>query len=369
MAASPSLSVAATLPSSAPWAGEAIDTDVHVNVGTLETLYPYMDPDAVEWVQSLANQSFFQRPPSLDANYPPALSYGADAGAAGDPNQTSELGELRERVLEPNRLATAILNPYWGLESVRHPDLAAVLARAINDWMVAEFLDQDERLRGSVTVVHQDPAEAAREIARVGGHPGFVAVALPIWAQTTWGKRIWHPLFAAIEEADLVAGFHYGGATDSAPTAVGWPSYYVEEYGGATHIWFTQLVSMIGEGVFDAFPNLRMSFLESGFAWLPGLMWRITKDWKGLRRGIPWVDRSPSETLRERLRVSVAPLDGVPESELARVAEWLGSDQMLIYASDFPHAHSRGFADVLGALDQDLQRKIMFENAREHYRL
>ena len=369
MTGAPLLSVAETLPSSAPWAGEAIDADVHVNVGPLEALIPYMDPNAVEWVQSLASQSLFQRPPSLDIAYPPALAYGADAGAAGDPNQTSDLQSLRENLLEPNRLSAAILNPYWGLESVRHPDLAALMARAINDWMVAEWLEKDDRLRGSVTVVHHDPAEAAREIERVGGHPGFVQVALPIWSQTTWGKRVWYPLFEAIASADLVAAFHFGGVTDGSPTAVGWPSYYVEDYGGATHVWFTQLVSIIGEGLFDAFPNLRMSFLESGFAWLPGLMWRITKDWKGLRRGIPWVDSSPSETMRERLRVSVQPLDGIPDAELARVIEWFGSDEMLIYASDYPHAHGRGFATALGALDEDLQRKIMFENARDHYRL
>ena len=63
----PLLSVAETLPASAPWAGEAIDADVHVNVGPLETLFPYMDPNAIEWVESLAGQSLFQRPPSLEA--------------------------------------------------------------------------------------------------------------------------------------------------------------------------------------------------------------------------------------------------------------------------------------------------------------
>ena len=32
------------------------------------------------------------------------------------------------------------------------PDFSLALARAVNDWLIAEFLDSDERLRGSIVV-------------------------------------------------------------------------------------------------------------------------------------------------------------------------------------------------------------------------
>ena len=32
----------------------------------------------------------------------------------------------------------------------------------------------------------------------------------------------------------------------------------------------SQLTSLVAEGTFDRFPELRVSLIESGFAWLPG---------------------------------------------------------------------------------------------------
>ena len=74
-------------------------------------------------------------------------------------------------------------------------------------------------------------------------------------------------------------------------------------------VFFAQLTSLIGEGTFERFPGLRVALLEGGFTWLPSLMWRLDKEWKGLRRDIPWVRRPPSETIRERVRLSVQPLE------------------------------------------------------------
>ena len=55
--------------------------------------------------------------------------------------------------------------------------------------------------------------------------------------------------------------------------------------------------------------DLPIVLVESGFTWLPPLMWRLDKNWKGLRREVPWVDRLPSEMIRESLRLTAQPLD------------------------------------------------------------
>ena len=59
------------------------------------------------------------------------------------------------------------------------------------------------------------------------------------------------------------------------------------------HIFEAQLTSLIAEGAFERFPELRVVLLESGFGWLPPLLWRLDKEWKGLRREIPWVKHAP----------------------------------------------------------------------------
>jgi predicted TIM-barrel fold metal-dependent hydrolase len=344
-----------------PWDGPLVDCDVHVSVGSIETLFDHLAP---VWID-FADASGWRAPSALPVVYPA----GAPTTCLPGCEPVSSLAVLQRQLLDLWRPDVAILNPYWGLEELRLPDFAAGLASAINDWMIAEWLDRDPRLRASITVVHHDPAEAAREIDRVGGHPGFVQVLLPLWSQMPWGRRIWHPLFAAIERNDLVAGIHFGGLPDGPPTPTGYPSWFFELHVGATQVMFTQILSLVAEGVFEAFPRLRIAILETGFTCLPGLMWRMNKEWKGLRRDVPWVKRPPSETIRERVRFSTQPLDAGPPEELARIIDWLGSDEILMFATDHPHAYDERPEILLEALDPGARAKVMAGNASAHYRL
>ena len=170
---------------------------------------------------------------------------------------------------------------------------------------------------------------------------------------------------------DLVVGLHFGGNPGNPPTAVGWPSYYLEEYAGMAQAFQSQLMSMIVEGVFDRFPTLRVACVESGFAWLPPFLWRFDKEWKGLQREIPWTKRLPSAYVREHVRFTLQPLDGPPDARrtLELVAE-LGADELLLFATDYPHWQFDDPAEALPAgLPPDLARRILSENARSFYRL
>jgi predicted TIM-barrel fold metal-dependent hydrolase len=178
-------------------------------------------------------------------------------------------------------------------------------------------------------------------------------------------------LWEAITRHDLVAGIHFGGTPGTPPTPSGWPSFFFEEYAGMAQVFATQLTSMISEGVFDQFPTLRVTLLESGFTWLPAHMWRFDKEWRNLRRLVPWVKRAPSEYMREHVRLSIQPLDAPMDTEsLLQVVDQLGSEDMLMYASDYPHQHvSEPEAALLRHLSPSLATKIRSENARAWYRL
>jgi predicted TIM-barrel fold metal-dependent hydrolase len=134
-------------------------------------------------------------------------------------------------------------------------------------------------------------------------------------------------------------------------------------------MYLTQIVSIVAEGLFEAVPELRISLNDCGFAWLPGLMWRLDKDWKGLRRDIPWVRTAPSATLRERLRVSVQPLDDASPDELAQAIDWLGSEDMVMYGSGYPRAGGEPISRLLDGLPERLRGKVMYENAQAHFDL
>jgi predicted TIM-barrel fold metal-dependent hydrolase len=79
--------------------------------------------------------------------------------------------------------------------------------------------------------------------------------------------------------------------------------------------------------------------IEGGIAWLPGMLWRLDTNWRGLRSEVPWLERKPSEVAREHVRFSTQPLehtDGHDET-LFEMLEAVGAPDNLCFASDYPH--------------------------------
>ncbi len=349
------------------WAGSVIDCDVHAVPESLEALGPYLDS---VWWRFLAGRGW-GGPIGTQITYPPG--YAASCRADWRPEDgrvpASDVEFIRTHILDAVGVDKALLSCYYAVESVRHPDLGPAIARALNDWLIAEWLATDERLVGSLAVAGRDPRAMAEEIDRLGGHPQVVQVLLPVRSSVLYGHRQWYPVYEAIVRNDLVMGLHWGGTVEGSPSATGWPSWYVEEYAAEIQIYTAQIISMVAEGIFQAFPALRVSVLEAGFAWLPAWWWRLDKDWKGLRREIPWVSEPPSRLLRRHVRLSTAPLDMSDVALLEATLGWLNSDELLMFASDYPHWHDDDVSLLLGAVGDDTRRKIMADNARAWYRL
>ena len=177
------------------------------------------------------------------------------------------------------------------------------------------------------------------------------------------------PVYDAMVRHDLVMGLHWGGTSDVPPSAgTGWPSYHVEEYAAEPQVFMSQLSSLIGEGVFQVFP-LRVSVLEAGFTWLPAHAWRLNKDWKAMRREVPWVKEPPFDIIREHVRFSTAPFDADSADELRVIIDWLGPEDILMFATDYPRMHDDRFETLLDATPSSMRPKLMAESAREWYQL
>ncbi len=91
--------------------------------------------------------------------------------------------------------------------------------------LIENWLEKDDRLRGSVTIAAQDPWAAAREIDRVGVDPRFVQVILPASTRDVFARSFYAPIFEAAVRNGLDLAFHHTNATE---TAVGLPPYYIE---------------------------------------------------------------------------------------------------------------------------------------------
>lgn len=342
-----------------------IDTDVHVNPASVEVLFPYLAENWREYI----TQSAFKGP--TDNYYPISMPTSARPGTKpknGVPGSNFAL--LRKQALESRNVERAILSCAYAVDGIHNPDAAAAIAAATNDWLADEWLNKDARLRAALVAPNKQPEMAAKEIDRMGSHPGFVSVFLPVHSEALYGNRRYYPIYEAAARHNLVVGIHYGGAPGNPPTPSGFPSYYVEDYVDMSTIFQSQVLNLIAEGVFDRFPTLRMTLVESGVTWLPAWLWRIDKEWKGLRREIPWSRRLPSEYIREHIRLTSAPLDVAPdEHQTLEVFDQFDAENMLMYASDYPHWHDERDGDALpSGLTPLARQRILRDNALAWYR-
>jgi predicted TIM-barrel fold metal-dependent hydrolase len=343
-----------------------IDCDLHPAVPNTRALLPFLDD---YWRDQIVNRHIDRSAFHL-TSYPPnsPLSCRPDwRPSSGTPG--SDLGQLRRQALDTFGTRYAICNTLHGSIALFNEDMAAALISAVNDYIAQEWLDREPRLRASILIPLHNPELAVDEIERLAPDRRFVQVLVLAMGDKPLGSRTYWPIYAAAERHGLPIGMHAGSTYRGAPTAAGWPSYQVEDYivqGGGFE---NQLVSFLAEGVFQKFPTLKLVCIESGFTWLPTLLWRINKTWRGVRAEVPWIDRPPADILREHVRFTLQPVDA-PKDEahkLARTLDHIGSDELLLFSTDYPHWHYDG-ADVLpDGLPEAIVRKMLVENPLATY--
>ncbi len=339
-----------------------VDADLHNEVPDLRVLLPYLPP---HWKEFLS-QSRITGP--VDTSYPAGARTSCHPSLAKESAQT--LGDLQINALAPWQTEIGILNCSYAVESLHNPDLATAFAAAVNHWQVEHWLEPEPRLRASIVVPSHYPSLAAAEIDRWKDEARFVQVFLPARSPMPYGSRHYWPVFEKAVAHNLTVGIHFGGNPGNPSTPSGWPSYFIEEYTGMASVFQSQLISLIAEGVFAQFPDLRIVMIEGGWTWLPGLMWRLDKEWKGLRREIPWVRELPSELIRKHVRFTLQPLDAPPNPRaLLEVIDQFQGEDLLLFSSDYPHWHFDRPEEALPSGLSDLAReKIMDANARSFYR-
>jgi predicted TIM-barrel fold metal-dependent hydrolase len=195
-----------------------------------------------------------------------------------------------------------------------------------------------------------------------------VQILLLVMHDHPLGKRHYWPIYAAAEKHGLPIGIHAGSAYRHPVTPLGWPTYYTEDYAAQAAAFQAALSSLVCEGVFTKFPDLKVVLLESGVTWLPAHLWRLTKFWRGLRMEVPWVDRAPTDIVRSNVRLTTTPCDAPPSPHIFnRLIDHMGSDAMLLFSTDYPHWQFDGDGVLPEGLSRELVRKIMIDNPRETY--
>ena len=175
-------------------AAEFVDCDVHLTVPDTRTLVPYLDDYWREHVLRRGidgnNLEISAYPPNAPINCRP--DWKPASGPAG-----SQFAHLRDHVLEPFNPRFAICNVLHGAQIMYSEDLSAALCKAVNNWIAAELLDRDPRLRASIVVPVHSPDLAAEEIERRAADKRFVQVLMLSMTEMPLGRRQNWPIYRA----------------------------------------------------------------------------------------------------------------------------------------------------------------------------
>lgn len=360
---------------------EIVDSDVHHGFRQNDDLYPYLSSVYRERLAEYGGVSavigtghglynggaFGRRVDLLDPKDP------GDRGTAAMNRDT-----LRHNLLDTSGVDLAILTgaQLYGASTMTDQTYANALCRAFNDYTLEHWVGADSRFRAAINVCSQDPQGAAAEIDRIGDNPAVVGIVMPCGSIRPYGHRSYHAIYEACARHDLAVCLHFGGegsGINPAPTAAGYPSYYIEARQARPSYYQVHLSSFVFEGVFEKFPTLRVVMLESGFGWVAPYVWRMDTDWKGLRHQTPWVKRLPSEYVWEHVRFCCQPVDepatGDVRGDTRRLIDWMHGERTLLFSSDYPHWDWEDPQQTLTSLPTALRRRIMGGNARETYRI
>lgn len=295
----------------------------------------------------------------------------AHPDAAGGPARPpgSDLDLMRSQLLDPYDVVAGVLIPMQGhTAGAEEPAFAAALCRAYNDVLVTDWLDPEPRLRASICIPHESPAEAVAEIERRAADPRFVQVLFPSGTFLPWSDPKYRPIYAAAAAHGLPVAIHLGGTEGH--RGDGWPSFYLEQhawYGNAVAVALTGLVA---GGVLDAVPDLQLVLVEGGVSWLPSLLWGLDDAWELCRDDVPWLTRPPSEIVRERVWFTTQPIDEPPvPAHLATTWEQTGMTDRILFSSDYPHWDFDDPITALRVLPAALRRPMAAANAARLYGL
>ena len=251
-------------------------------------------------------------------------------------------------------------------------EAASEMFRIYNDWLAGFCRTAPDRFIGLACLPYGDIGAAVKELHRVAatGVRGFELSCS--WDMEPMWHPVWEPLWKAVDEVGLPLHFH---------TFPALPPGVLEQQRGLTRraAFFTVvssfqmnlaniLAAVIGAGVLERYPRVRIAFGESGIGWLPYALDRMDFEWEDRFRDLG-LTMKPSDYWRRQCKATF---------QFDRIGTRLIDDigvETLMWGSDYPHGDgvwpesSRYIAEQFGHLPPDVTRKITCDNAAAFYGL
>ena len=243
------------------------------------------------------------------------------------------------------------------------------LYRAYHRW-VSDFCSQaPDRLKWTLVANMRDSKTACDEI-EYWANKDFNLVGVYFSPQgpnnLLLDSRSLYPIYEAAQEADLPILIH--GGTARPPWSPGTfdlrGTWFLQHALGNPWSGMAAVGAMVGGGIFERFPTLRVAIVETAAGWLPSMLDRFDSHYVLSPQHVPHLKHFPSEVVKGGRY-----FHGIDtwERTLESVVQVVGED-VLLFATDWPHgdtAWPEAVQQVVEwpGLSDSAKKKILGENA------
>jgi predicted TIM-barrel fold metal-dependent hydrolase len=346
-----------------------VDADLWAYQATTAELAPFMSRAWNEYLSDASITSAGTPNAGMGRGMFTAPGAAVRAAVGADDPAALAVGHLDRHGIDRAVLNLGVADPLSGVAGAA---LSAELARCANDWLVADWLEVDARLAGSISVTLRDVRLAVAEVERVARHEQLVQILIA-YPPAMLGDRSLFPLYEVAASHGLPVSLQFGGAyagSNKGYVPVGFPTSVFEAEAATTYLAQPHLVSLICNGAFDRFPELRVVFSGFGLAWLPSLLWRLDDDFRSGRLPRPRrLARLPSEYLADHVRFTTGDLERpLRAADLVAVLSLVGADRLLLYSSGRGRGDGELEPTLVDALPPEQREATFAGNALRLYR-
>jgi predicted TIM-barrel fold metal-dependent hydrolase len=250
--------------------------------------------------------------------------------------------------------------------------IETAMYEAYHRWMADYCSTFPSRLKGVILISVRDIAKSLTELHRCAKESWPLAIFVYAPYQFPLDHPSLEPVWKAAADYDLSVALHT--FTVMPPYAPGglesWDNLWLQR--SAAHYWCGQrnMAAIIGAGIMDRYPNIRIGTLEAGHGWLPSWVNRLEEHTKLCPEALPQLGQTIHEYVTGgRYFQSIEVSEGAAITQ--SVIDLLGPN-ILMFGSDYPHGESWfpvAVETVLAwNLKQDDLRKLLWDNPVRFYR-
>jgi predicted TIM-barrel fold metal-dependent hydrolase len=363
-----------------------IDADGHVNEGDVD-LKPYLPEKwrAQAPVRMRDNKGYMRMLlegriwPTADGPGPGVTGPMTDKARKTPRGMTDAKARLQD--MDQEGIDVAILfgtQVALTVNGLMNGEFAAALCRAVNEWLLEYCAADPARLKAVGLIPCQAPEAAVKELEFLADK-GAISAMLPtnVYGRNM-GDEMFFPIYDAAAKIGMTLSVHPQTGHDGVPgvsgvMGAGSRRFYKYAYVHMTAFPFELMIAMmhmIGEGVFDRFPRLKVAYMEGGAGWLPYWMERFDEHIEKLAPQMPALKRRPSEIIKSEQIVLSCESE---ETGLDRVLAAAGVGTVL-YASDYCHWDCHfpySVKDIVevGDLSDEQRARILYQNAVDFFEM